>query len=267
MNSFFYAQVREFSRANNLPPKAILLLDNCSAHKPIEALRSKDGNIIAMFLPPNVTAVIQPMDQNSIKITKLKYRNMLLAGIVAQEDVPVHDLLNALNVRDAILLLKSAWEDLPQSVLQKSWSKIFEWDDNESDAEDNVPLSELMQDNDVYNEVLQETTQLLSKIAVDVSLSTKEIEEWNDDELDEDDTEDISDDEDENERGACSEPPVSYTDAINSVNALIKWSEYNREYSNAHIANLIQLRTDIVKKEFAKPKTQTKLTSFFSRNE
>lgn len=38
-------------------------------------LQSDDGNIIAYFLPPNVIAAVQPMDQNLIKLTKLIYRS------------------------------------------------------------------------------------------------------------------------------------------------------------------------------------------------
>lgn len=68
----FFKEVRRFSLENNLPPKAILLLDNCSAHAPIESLCTEAKDIIAMLLPPNVTAVVQPMDQNPIKITKLR---------------------------------------------------------------------------------------------------------------------------------------------------------------------------------------------------
>ena len=46
-----------------LPPKAVLVLDNCPAHPEAEELISDDGNIFAHFLPPNVTSLIQPMDQ------------------------------------------------------------------------------------------------------------------------------------------------------------------------------------------------------------
>uniref|UniRef100_A0A1I8PVG5 Uncharacterized protein n=1 Tax=Stomoxys calcitrans TaxID=35570 RepID=A0A1I8PVG5_STOCA len=38
-------KVRQFSGENNLPPKELLLVDNCTVHKPIEMLKSGDGNI------------------------------------------------------------------------------------------------------------------------------------------------------------------------------------------------------------------------------
>lgn len=46
-----------------LPKKALLILDNCSAHPDEELLVSKDKLVKAVFLPPNVTSLIQPMDQ------------------------------------------------------------------------------------------------------------------------------------------------------------------------------------------------------------
>lgn len=259
--------MRLFSAENNISPQAILLLDNCSAHTPIESLCSDDGKIFAMLLPPNVTAVIQPMDQNPIKITKLKYRNMLLSSIVGQEDVSVHDLLRNHSLRDAILLLSLAWNELPQSVLIKSWSKILNWDDSQWDEEDDIPLSELFPSANVYRIGIQETKQLLSKLAVDCNLSTDEIEEWNADKVDFEDVEDLECDEAASDSEAvCQHPPVLYSDALNAVNTLIKWTEYNTEYSNKHFANLVNLRADIVKKQFDKQTKQSVLTDFFSKN-
>ena len=39
-----------------LEPKAVLLLDNCSAHPNDDELVSADGKIVAKFLPANVTS-------------------------------------------------------------------------------------------------------------------------------------------------------------------------------------------------------------------
>eukprot|EP00794_Sanderia_malayensis_P001923 gene1923-2180_t len=64
---WFHKQFVPFVRAklSDMGPeeKAILFLDNCAAHPGTEDLISKDGKITARFFPPNVTALIQPMDQ------------------------------------------------------------------------------------------------------------------------------------------------------------------------------------------------------------
>uniref|UniRef100_K7F827 HTH CENPB-type domain-containing protein n=1 Tax=Pelodiscus sinensis TaxID=13735 RepID=K7F827_PELSI len=63
----FVLAVQENFRKEGLPEdsKAVLLLDNCRAHPPASELVS--GNIFATYLPPNVTSLIQPMDQGVIQ--------------------------------------------------------------------------------------------------------------------------------------------------------------------------------------------------------
>lgn len=57
----FVPSTEKFLKENNLPRRAVLLLDNAPTHPDADEL--KDGDIKAMFLPPNVTAICQPMDQ------------------------------------------------------------------------------------------------------------------------------------------------------------------------------------------------------------
>ncbi|XP_054728735.1 jerky protein homolog-like [Anastrepha obliqua] len=51
--------------SEGLSQKSVLILDNAPSH-PVEDLKSDDGNIFCYFLPPNSTAVLQPMDQSLI---------------------------------------------------------------------------------------------------------------------------------------------------------------------------------------------------------
>ena len=59
-------------------PKAVLLLDNCSAHPDEDTLVSRDGKVTGKFLPPNVTSLIQPMDQCVMVSVKRRYRKLIL---------------------------------------------------------------------------------------------------------------------------------------------------------------------------------------------
>lgn len=243
-----------------MPPKAILLLDNCTAHLSDEPLVSDDGNIVTMMLPPNVTAVIQPMDQNPIKVVKLIYRNMLLSNAVAQVGSSVDDTLKKHSIKDAILYLKVAWDQLPQTVLQKAWTKIVNWDEKEYEEEDNIPLSELIPSKSIYDELIIETQQLLSQLGVEV-LSVEEIEDWNVDVVDEEVDSEPSEEENPEEE---SDETVPYGVAIEAVNDLLKWCAKDVQYGQKHVANLIGLRSDIVKKHFSKPQKQTTLDNFFA---
>ena len=60
---------REAER-KDLQPKALLLFDNCVAHPEKDEMVSDDGLIVAKFLPPNVTSLIQPMDQCVLEAMK-----------------------------------------------------------------------------------------------------------------------------------------------------------------------------------------------------
>ena len=64
-------EVESHFRKNNLPFRAVLLLDNVSTHG--KHLVGRHPNIEVIFLPPNTTSLIQPMDQCVIASLKLKY--------------------------------------------------------------------------------------------------------------------------------------------------------------------------------------------------
>ena len=68
----FVPHVQRKLRDMELEPKALLLLDNCSAHPDEESLVSADGLVTAKFLPSNLTAMIQPMDQGVLESQKKK---------------------------------------------------------------------------------------------------------------------------------------------------------------------------------------------------
>jgi hypothetical protein len=60
--------------------KALLILDNAPAHPD---LSSKDGKIKCLALPPNTTALIQPVDQGIIMACRRLYRCKFLDEVMA----------------------------------------------------------------------------------------------------------------------------------------------------------------------------------------
>ena len=73
----FVPSVKKYLRDNKLSYKALLLLDNATSHPSSDVLRSSDGNIMAMYLPPNTTSLIQPMDQGVLVTVKRHYKRAL----------------------------------------------------------------------------------------------------------------------------------------------------------------------------------------------
>lgn len=153
-----------------MPIKALLLLDNAPSHPSAAELRSEDGNIIAMFMPPNVTPLIQPMDQNAIKITKLHYRNSLLASVAAKNKCLVESM-KALTLKDAIVLLHDAWNRVSSETLAKCWKNILSIVEPDEDEDDNIPLSILKEKlNSEIGSVITSTLNLLESLNPEVCL-------------------------------------------------------------------------------------------------
>ena len=74
----FVPYVRKELTSLGLENKAVLVLDNSPAHPDAEYLVSDDGKITALYLPPNVTSLIQPMDQGVLVALKRHYKWKLL---------------------------------------------------------------------------------------------------------------------------------------------------------------------------------------------
>ena len=96
----------------------IVFVDNCAAH-------SKDTsnltNIKVHFLPPNSTAVLQPMDQGVIKVFKQHYRKRLVKWMIEKLDNTGE--IGKVNVLQSIHFILSAWELITPSVIANCFHK------------------------------------------------------------------------------------------------------------------------------------------------
>lgn len=149
--------------------KALLILDNAPSHPPAEELvkNTKDGKIWTMYMPPNVTPLIQPMDQNAIRLLKLFFRNSLLSKIVASETDDIINFLKSLSLYDASCMIGLAWNNVREDALLKCWNKILFFDHFTFDDDDDIPLSRLFQGDEV--QCIRRGVRLLSTIFPNVS--------------------------------------------------------------------------------------------------
>ena len=94
-----------------LENKAVLVLDNCPAHPDAEYLVSDDGKIIALYLPPNVTSLIQPMDQGVLVALKRHYKRKLLRRLVIEDDngASIPQFLKSIDMKVVVELLSESW--------------------------------------------------------------------------------------------------------------------------------------------------------------
>ena len=110
-----------------LEPRAVLTLDNCSAHPHSDLLVSTCGKITAIYLPPNVTSLIQPMDQGVMEALKLRYKKKLLRKLLIEDDrgISVVEFLKGVDMKKVSYLVAEAWDEIDPSTLRKSWRKIL----------------------------------------------------------------------------------------------------------------------------------------------
>jgi hypothetical protein len=74
----FVPSVHEHLRSKNLPERAMLLLDNVPSYPNESVLKTRDGRIFVAYLPPDVTSLLQPMDQGILEAFMRRYWKALL---------------------------------------------------------------------------------------------------------------------------------------------------------------------------------------------
>ncbi|XP_060810034.1 tigger transposable element-derived protein 4-like [Amyelois transitella] len=148
-SDIFVKWVRDWDRELNKKKKKILLLvDNCPAHPSVSDLRS----ITLVFLPPNTTSTLQPMDQGIIRALKSNFRKNLVLKIIASLEAN-KDACSAKNpkitILDAILMIYDAWNKLTSATISNCYkhagfvrdSASVAADNDDGDIDDDVPLS------------------------------------------------------------------------------------------------------------------------------
>ena len=83
--------------------KVLLFADNCLAHPIVPRLQA----VTVHFLPPNTTAVLQPMDQGVIQCFKMWYKKLLLGKMVEAIDSGSDYKADVL---EAMKVTAKAWE-------------------------------------------------------------------------------------------------------------------------------------------------------------
>ncbi|KAK9301502.1 hypothetical protein QLX08_006131 [Tetragonisca angustula] len=106
--------------------KVILLVDNFKAHK-LEKDELDDGHFVLMFLPPNTSSMIQPMDRGVIAECKKLFRHKLFHQVlqVLQYDDGLTQFYADYDIKDCINFISEAWNDVTLQTIRNSWAKIL----------------------------------------------------------------------------------------------------------------------------------------------
>lgn len=107
--------------------KILLILDNAPSHVAADELNAVNKDIVVMYLPPNVTALIQPMDQGVIEAAKKIYKRSLARRLLLQDDkISLTQFLKKLSLKDCCEMIAAAWEEVKSSSLQKAWNNVIQ---------------------------------------------------------------------------------------------------------------------------------------------
>jgi hypothetical protein len=134
----FVPEVRKFQldvlKIKEEDVKALLILDNAPAHPSGNLLTSSDGKIKTMFLPPNTTLLIQPLDQGVILSCKLLYKCQQLdeCMVFFMDDEEMDNRgeqtlkkIKEYSIKSAIYNWANSWNEIKISTLFKAWNKIL----------------------------------------------------------------------------------------------------------------------------------------------
>ncbi|GFX10629.1 jerky protein homolog-like [Trichonephila clavipes] len=133
----FFPNVKKLREHEGKTGKVLLILDNAPCHPLVEILNVIDDDFSVMYLPQNITALVQPMDQGVIEKLKKIYRKQVLRRLhlAENEQESVAVFAEKLNMKDACFVLAEVWDSLERQSLKNAWNKL--WPDLEAEKDFN----------------------------------------------------------------------------------------------------------------------------------
>jgi hypothetical protein len=263
--NIFIPNVKNFRKEKKIHGKVLLVMDNAPTHPSVEVLNPIDEGFEVMFLPPNVTPLIQPMDQGVIVKLKRMYRKQVLRRHLLAEDneESVVQFSKKLNLKDSCYMLADSWDLLTKENLMKAWNKLWP-ESKQSDDDTDENQSETL-------ESVREVVMLCQSVPGFQECDETDAVEWLD--LDKNDMGyEILDDNDivtsmqepENQESSDSEEDAvpSHPEAFTSLETVMSWYEVQPECSQAQLLLLKRMK-DLAGRKRVLKHTQPKISKFF----
>ncbi|XP_023214935.1 jerky protein homolog-like [Centruroides sculpturatus] len=171
----FVSSVKKFLKKQNLPQKALLILDNVPGHSNEDNLQSRDDFVQVMFLPSNCNSILQPMDQNVIQLVKYHYKRNLLFNVISQND-NIIKFLKEMNLKNVVFNIAYAWQNVSPDTIISSWKRL--WPSHPLISSRSKITESAERDNTVLNSDLQEAIAELCE-RVNISSETTSVNEVN----------------------------------------------------------------------------------------
>jgi hypothetical protein len=102
----------------------LVVIDNCPSHP--KQLKQQLFNIKLVFLPPNTTSVLQPLDQGIIQNIKQSYRKKLVKDMISS--LEKNEIYRPINLYAAVNLLAECWDEVTDLCIKNCFAKAG-WND------------------------------------------------------------------------------------------------------------------------------------------
>ena len=152
--------------------KIALLIGNCPAHPSVSDLTK----LQLVFLPPNTTSVLQPMDQGVLRSLKALYRGRVVSRLCRTLDKT--KTLPKISILQAMKIPVSSWETVSAQTIVNCFRKAGITSEDQNAAITNVddPFSDLKESlqqlHDIDPDMVPEGVTPESLIAVDNEVIT-----------------------------------------------------------------------------------------------
>ncbi|GBM69651.1 Tigger transposable element-derived protein 1 [Araneus ventricosus] len=122
-NDCFVPEVEKYMTEMGLPFKVLLIVDYAPGHLFLQHL-----NVQAVFLPPNTTSLVQPLDQGIIANLKRHYVKLTLSYILKKlenDGISLIEVWKKFSILDCINHAIAAVAQIKQHTLNSYWKAIW----------------------------------------------------------------------------------------------------------------------------------------------
>lgn len=131
INLVFCPSVKKYLQENNLRMQALLVLDNAPGHPPNleEDLLEEFKFIKVLYLPPNTTPILQPMDQQVISNFKKLYTKHIFRRcfeVTENTNLTLREFWkDHFNIAICLRIIDQAWLGVTTRTLTSAWKKLW----------------------------------------------------------------------------------------------------------------------------------------------
>jgi hypothetical protein len=123
----FTPEVQKYLVQEGLPFKVLLIIENAPGNPTSIAIENE--NVKVVFLPPNTTSLLQPLDQGIIRCVKATYTRLVFERIRAAMDAEPHleimECWKSFTIADAIIFFKAAMDELKPETVNACWKDLW----------------------------------------------------------------------------------------------------------------------------------------------